>query len=477
METTSFYELLRRHASRQGEHQALVSDARRLTYAELLQRVRAGAALLGASGVGPGAIVGLSLADEIAHLVATLSLVTQGARQVTLATYDTESSRAAVAARVRVTHIVGADRAFALEGCAFVPWNDADGPAPGGPSTSTDAATIFLKTSGTTGDMNLVEFSQAQLAAQALRHADYADERLLRLASVEYNNSKRHRLYCLCVGGTNIFRPVALRDVAAYCRALRVTCLDVSRMHLADLAARGEDGGLPGIKVRAGGSAVPIDLRRAIERDITPNFFVRYAATECGPIAMSGPGDHDDEEPVGAPLPGVDLEIVDEDGRACAVGRAGRIRLRAAGMATGYYDNVEESHRRFRDGWFWPGDMGTLRPDGQLIVHGRQDDMMILNGLNIFPAEIERVLERHAAVAAAAALPFVSNVHGQIPVAAVELRPGAAATVADLQAYARQHLALRAPRRILILNALPRNSQGKIARRQIAPFFQPATRP
>jgi acyl-coenzyme A synthetase/AMP-(fatty) acid ligase len=323
--------------------------------------------------------------------------------------------------------------------------------------------------------MNIVEFSQSQLAAQTHRHADYADERLLRLASVEYNNSKRHRLYCVYAGGTNVFRPAGLRDVAGYCREQRVTCLDVSRMHLADLAARGEIGGLPGIKVRAGGSAVPIDVRRAVERHVTPNFFVRYAATECGPIAMAGPGNHDDDEPVGTPLPGVDLEIVDANGRALAAGHAGQIRLRAAGMATGYHDNVEETRRRFRDGWFWPGDMGTRRADGQLIVHGRKDDMMILNGLNIFPAEIERVLERHAAVAAAAALPFASSVHGQIPVAAVELRPGALVTAADLQAYARQHLALRAPRRIVIMDALPRNAQGKIARRDIAPLFQPPT--
>ena len=65
-----------------------------------------------------------------------------------------------------------------------------------------------------------------------------------------------------------------------------------------------------------------------------------------------------------------------------------------------------------------------LRGDGQLIVQGRRDDMIVLNGLNIFPAEIERVLERHPAVAEAAALPLASPVHGQIPVAAVVLRPG-----------------------------------------------------
>ena len=77
--------------------------------------------------------------------------------------------------------------------------------------------------------------------------------------------------------------------------------------------------------------------------------------------------------------------------------------------------------------------MGLIRADGQLVVKGRADDMMILNGVNIFPVEIERVLERHPAVRVAAALPIASQVHGQIPVAAVELRDGHVATAMELQ--------------------------------------------
>lgn len=102
--------------------------------------------------------------------------------------------------------------------------------------------------------------------------------------------------------------------------------------------------------------------------------------------------------------------------------------------------------------------------------------MIILNGLNIAPAEIERVLERHPAVAAAAALPMQSRVHGQIPVAAVELHAGAEISPMQLQVYSREHLALRAPRRIVILGKLPRNSQGKILKREISEAFSPMAR-
>jgi acyl-CoA synthetase (AMP-forming)/AMP-acid ligase II len=102
--------------------------------------------------------------------------------------------------------------------------------------------------------------------------------------------------------------------------------------------------------------------------------------------------------------------------------------------------------------------------------------MMILNGINIFPGEIERVLERHPDVKVAAALPLTSVVHGQIPVAAVELVEAGSVTAGELQRFAREHLALRAPRRVIILPSLPRNSQGKILRREIALAFEKGRR-
>jgi long-chain acyl-CoA synthetase len=274
------------------------------------------------------------------------------------------------------------------------------------------------------------------------------------------------------MGGTNVFRPPRDFDEAMFCREYGVTCLDISRMHASNLAAQGGPGRFDGVKLRTGGSAIPIDVRRAIEQQVTPLLYVRYASTESGAIAMAGPGEHDEAETVGRPLPGVDLQIVGPDDRPLPTGETGRIRLRALGMATGYLDGGEQAASRFRDGWFWSGDVGMLRPDGSLIVQGRQDDMMILNGVNIFPAEIERVLERHPAVHVAAALPLPSRVHGQIPVAAVELRADAVAAPTELQSYAREHLGLRAPRRILVIDRLPRNSQGKIMRREIANLFE-----
>jgi acyl-CoA synthetase (AMP-forming)/AMP-acid ligase II len=450
------------HLATHGDNVAVVTDGQTFGYGELIRRVEARVAALESAGVAAGSVVGLEVADEVEHLIASLALIAVGARHVTRPTHDPAEAKEILSERVRATHTLTVD-GVVRRGVGSPDALDAEG-------------VVYLKTSGTTGGMNVIAFTATQLAQQAQRHPEYASERLLRLASIEHNNSKRHRLYCAIMGGANVFRPGGDFDVADFCARHHVTCLDISRMHASDLAAQGELGRFDGVKLRTGGSAVPIDVRRAIEERVTPLLYVRYASTESGAISMAGPGEHDEMESVGRPLPGVELEIVDPDGNTLPTGETGRIRLRAPGVATGYLDGGEQTASRFRDGWFWPGDVGMLRADGSLVVQGRQDDMMILNGINIFPGEIERVLERHPDVKVAAALPLNSVVHGQIPVAAVELVEASSVTASDLQRFAREHLALRAPRRVIILPSLPRNSQGKILRREIALAFEKGKR-
>jgi acyl-CoA synthetase (AMP-forming)/AMP-acid ligase II len=461
-----FLERLTQHGATHGDRPAIVTDSVSVTYRDLCRVVARSTLALKEWGISASDVVGVRIDDELAHLIVSLAIMGSGAAHITLATHDTAQVRADVTRRAAVSRTVSGqdlprlfDRRWLRE-----PWHD-DRVAGGRP------ATLYLKTSGTTGDMNIVPFSECRIADQAKRHADYAGERLLRLASIEHNNSKRHRLYCVWAGGTNVFRPKGPFDLIAFVLEKDVTCLDISRMHASDIAAMEGADRLSKVKLRTGGSAVPYAVRQRIEQLVTRELYVRYAATECGAIAMARPGQHDSAETVGVPLDGVELQIVDSDDAPLPRGSSGQIRLRTAGAATGYLNSPEDTAKRFRSGWFYPGDMGCLRPDGQLVIQGRSDDMIVLNGLNIFPAEIERVLESHPDVAAAAAFGLPSQVHGQIPVAAVELKPGAGTAMADLRQFARAALALKAPRRILVLARLPRNAQGKVVKREILPLF------
>ena len=254
-------------------------------------------------------------------------------------------------------------------------------------------------------------------------------------------------------------------------RVLRAIAGGSSALALAPAMALVPRSALAGVDIRVSGSAVPYRVRHDIEVNLGSKLYVRYGSTESGTVSSAGPGEHDETESVGQVVAGLSVEVVDVEGAVLPVGQVGHIRMRGAGIAQGYFDGAEQTARRFRNGWYWPGDMGSFDEGGRLTIHGRADDMINLNGINIFPAEIENVLEAHPEVVSAAALPLQSSIHGQIPVAAVELRSGGVVTDRELVAYAREHLALRAPRRIIILEQLPRNSQGKILRREIAAKF------
>lgn len=118
-----------------------------------------------------------------------------------------------------------------------------------------------------------------------------------------------------------------------------------------------------------------------------------------------------------------------------------------------------------RDGWFIPGDIGFWSERGNLVFRGRADDMMIFNGINIFPAEIEAVLARHPAVKAAVAFGLRARFHRDIPCAAVTLRQDVDA--ADLEAFCASHLGARRPVVILKMQDFPRNAMGKILRTEL----------
>jgi acyl-CoA synthetase (AMP-forming)/AMP-acid ligase II len=222
---------------------------------------------------------------------------------------------------------------------------------------------------------------------------------------------------------------------------------------------------------------VPARLREAFARGGVA-FYVEYGAREASGIASTYPVDPDPSlETVGPPLPTAELEIVDGEGNAVPRGEIGEIRVRTTAMIHAYHRDPVATSRHFKDGWFHPGDLGSLTANGSLCLHGRADDMMNMNGIKIFPAEIERTLEGDPAVRAAAAFGLPSPMHGQIPVAAVELHDPATHSVAALLARARERLGVRAPRKIFVVDALPRNATGKVLKRELVSLLsQPDVR-
>ena len=189
---------------------------------------------------------------------------------------------------------------------------------------------------------------------------------------------------------------------------------------------------------------------------------VVYGVTEGGPVPL-GPHPAGKSRPpgsIGAPYAGTEARLV-----GGASENEGELILMNPGVLLAYHNLPEESAKRLRDGWYYTGDICRRDADGFYYFIGRTDDMFVSGGENIFPIEVETLLERHPAVHQAVALPFDHELKGQVPYAFVVLRADHAASEDEIKAFALEHgPAYRHPRRIFFLDRLPLAGTNKIDR-------------
>jgi long-chain acyl-CoA synthetase len=180
---------------------------------------------------------------------------------------------------------------------------------------------------------------------------------------------------------------------------------------------------------------------------------------------------------IGVSLPGVQVRVADlEDvARDAPPGVPGELMVRGPIVMLGYHGNPAATAEAIEpDGWLHTGDIATMSGAGHLFVVDRRKDMIITGGYNVYPAEIERVLAAHPAVAVVAAGPVPDPVKGELACAYVVLAGGATATEEELIAYAGEHLAAyKRPRLVRFVDDLPKTSTGKIMRRELVKQFEP----
>ncbi len=191
---------------------------------------------------------------------------------------------------------------------------------------------------------------------------------------------------------------------------------------------------------------------------------VVYGVTEGGPVPL-GPhpgGKRRPQGSIGAPYEGTHAKLID---RATGSENAdeGELILKNPGILLAYHNLPEETAQRIRDGWYHTGDVCRRDGDGFYYFVGRTDDMFVCGGENIFPIEVESLLESHPAVQQAVALPFEHEMKGQVPYAFVVLRAGCTTTEVELKNYALAHgPAFRHPRRVFFLDRMPLAGTNKI---------------
>ncbi len=455
---------------------AVVDHGRPVRFVELARGVRRLAAWLLARGFVPGDVVGITVRAPLRHLLTTHALMRIGCVELSLPSYEPAGARATLAARCRASCVITDGADDDLPGLSRVAPDfdavlaDASLDAAPLPPVSRHARASILTSSGTTGRPKLVACSQYQLWGYGQPETPGATVSLVGYP-IESNAGKWIGLRNLARGWTLVYEDlerVSLQDVVARDRVTRVNLAPARVEALARACERsGPTPAFPGVRIHTGGAPVSAEVRRLVLQAVSPVFCLHYGATEIGLVTQAGPDVHASHpDSVGHLFPGIDLRIVDDDGRELPPGERGLVQVRSDFSATAYLDDDEASAKMFRDGWFQPGDVGAIGPGGMLFLSGRSDDMMIMNSINVFPAEIEKVATGYPGVHECAAFGFASSAFGQIPALAVVAAPGL--DDAALLAWCRERLGLRAPRKIVRVDALPRNALGKVLRREIA---------
>jgi fatty-acyl-CoA synthase len=218
--------------------------------------------------------------------------------------------------------------------------------------------------------------------------------------------------------------------------------------------------------ILSSGSAISADLVRRSMATFGPVLYNMYGSTEVAEATIATPADLQvDPTTVGRAVRGTVLRILDEDGHEVPAGTTGRIFVGNAAQFGGYTGGGDKERIA---GLMCSGDVGHLDAGGRLYIDGRDDEMIVSGGENVFPAEIENLLAGHAAIADVAAMGVEDEKFGQRLRAFVVLRPGQELTEEQIQEYVRENLArYKVPREVVFLEELPRNPTGKVLKREL----------
>lgn len=166
---------------------------------------------------------------------------------------------------------------------------------------------------------------------------------------------------------------------------------------------------------------------------------------------------------VGLPVPGTEIKIADfETGELKPIGEEGEINIRTPSLLKGYWEKPEVNEELFDDGWFKTGDLGTFTKEGFLRYLGRRKEMLKVNGMSVFPTELEAIMGRNPEIAACGVVGREDEQKGQVPVAFIVLKPGSGETEESLRAWCKDSMSVYKVPEIRLMNSLPMTATGKI---------------
>jgi long-chain acyl-CoA synthetase len=481
-------------ANLHGARTALRLDGRSLSFMALDDLSGRMATALRERGVEPGDRVGVMLPNVPEFAVAYYGILRAGGivvpmnvllkqREVAyyledsdagliLAWHDFASEAAAGAADTGADCLVVRPGDFERLPAGVEPRRDVDDRAAG------DTA-VILYTSGTTGRPKGAELTHANLARNVeavARMFDLSAESVILGALPLFHSFGQTCALNAAVASGACLTLIARFDPAKVLDVIerdRVTVFEgVPTMYAALLShADRERCDTSSLRVCiSGGAAMPVEVLRAFEEAFGCVILEGYGLSETSPAACFNHRDRPRKPgSIGTPIEGVAMRLVDADGREVPAGQVGEVAIRGHNVMKGYWRRPEATAEVLSaDGWFRTGDVGRVDEDGYFFIVDRKKELIIRGGYNVYPREVEEVLYEHPAVRECAVVGIPHPELGEEVGAAVALKDGASVRPAELQAYVKENVAAyKYPRKVWLVDELPKGPTGKILKREI----------
>jgi len=476
------------HAAQQPDAPALIEGPTALSYRSVAALVARASVFLQGLGIGERMRIGIALGNSIDHVILYFALMRIGAVPAELPVEDSGEKLVATAQRYNMRAIFTEAHVALPPGVAqhrLMPhWREQLAALSGdhrsllGPD---ELHTITL-TTGSTGVPGGImtthrqfwrRFESQRAIFGAHRLYEPPGGTLVLTASIRYGAFFRFLLGQILVGGVTIIppdfaKPIELvRTLAAYDDVVGFVTANMCRLFI----AAAPDGALLFPRVRmlvAGGLPLYPDEKRAMIRRVTPHFYEGYGTSGIAVISSLAPAEIPAKaESVGRPVAGVVVDIVDDRDQPLPVGSYGNIRCRSELVSLGRCgDDQRDSAEQFRDGWYYPGDIGALDAEGYLHLRGRVAEIIRSGATEVFGPDVTAAIAAHPAVADAAVVGIPSPTRGEEVVAFVVKR--GTLEHEELVRHCRAVLTPpQRPERIYYIDALPRIAGGKLDRAQL----------
>lgn len=469
--------------SHDAERTALIDGDTSITYGALRERVAVLRADLTSRGVGPGARVVLIAGNEPDFVVGALATLGVGAVVVpTRATSLLPELRRTFEVIAPAVVLVGGEGRWMLDQSTDLGYDIVDLAAVDGQPSSdpivrreADDTAFLMLTSGVSHAPKVAELSHGSLAwVQEAMICDPATGQSIddiSLAVIPFSHIFGLNLVLLTtlrVGGTVVLMRRFDPELSlALIKRHQITRLSgAPQMWQRWVAADAPNDSLASVRHAASGAArLPMEVFDQVLDRFGIEIAEGYGLTETSSLVTWSRGMPVRPTSVGKPIPGIDVHLVDTDGAPVEVGDPGEIVVHGPGVFKGYLDAPEATAASLTpDGWFWTGDIGIFDEDGYLYLIDRNKDIVIVSGFNVYPSEVESVLNEHPLV------------HGSVVVGTPDERTGEAVVAHivgdvgpdELDSFVRERLSrYKCPSEYHFVDELPRAANGKIVRREL----------